>query len=677
VHPAGVDTSDPAGTADLARRQQRLRAELENQARTAKRALADSAAKARTALDQQAKDARQKAAAPAAATPAPRSAGAFGASGDLDDKALIWIIPVVALASLPLVVGHVAALVVNGDAPSYALVDAPGVLGRLIGEPGDPTGAWAPVNTGGAVPGAGAYWATFAIVAVIVGLVSLLVWAAVRPPAKAASGWGSPDDQRGLWLGRKEAGRLLLGTAGGHRLAVRERHSVLVVGPAHAGKTTGMVVPAVVEWEGPVLVAATKGHLVDDTIGWRSRHGDVHVYDPAATTRYHRSGWSLLADCGTWSGAIRTAADLTLAARAASSTHRPAVDPGGGDAWRSSLSMALAPYLLAAVAGGKTIGQTAEWIRNEERDEVLDILAGIDRDAARTHRSTFARPDTARSQFIHSMHEILSVYDDPVVAASMDRHDVEPAELLDGGANTLYLTTPETDQERFRPLCAMVVRRVIAAAYEISARASAPLDPPLLVVLDDVTGIAPVYDLAALASTAAARGVQLVSVFQDRAQIEGQYGDAADLLVRNHGARVVLPDGRDRGHGTLEPLVDPQLVHDLHENEAALMYGPNRPLRLELRPWYENRELRRRVETPQDAVRPAYDDNVVARLAPADQTAAWLRRTGGRPLVQVDDPTIPMDLHDPSFVDVFGSADEDDTGPLDIHPPSDRRHRRR
>ena len=672
-----MDSPDRPSTADLARRQQRLRAELESQARVARRALADQATRARAAVDQQAQDARRKvAASDPGPTRRPSAGGALGAGGDLEDKALVWIVPAAGVAAIPLVVGHVSALVVNGEAPSYSLGDVPGILGRLVGDPGDPAGAWAPVNTGGVVPGATAFWATFAFVVVVVTLVGLLVWAAVRPPAKPTSGWGAPDDQRGLWLARKERGRLVLGAAGNHLLAVRERHSVLLVGPAHGGKTSGLVVPAVVEWEGPVVVAATKGHLVDETIGWRSRQGDVHVYDPAAITRYHRSGWSMLADCGTWSGAIRTAADLTLAARASSR-----VDPGDGDqagvAWRSSLSMALAPFLLAAVASGRTIGQTAEWIENEERDEVLTILVGLDQAAARAHRTTFARPDPVRSRFLHAMHEILSVYDDPVVAASMDRHDLEPAELLDGGANTLYLTTPEYDQERFRPLCGMIVRRIVAAAYEISARSSAPLDPPLLVVLDDVTGIAPVDDLAALASTAAARGVQVVSVFQDRAQIDGQYGDVAATLVRNHGARVVLPDRHERGLHRDDPLLDPALARDLGEHEAALVYGSNLPLKISLRPWFADRELRRRVETPQDAVRPAMDDDPIARESPAEQTAAWLRRTGGRPVVKVDDPTIPFDIHDRAFVEVFGSVDEDDTGPLVLRPRPDRRWRRR
>ena len=42
------------------------------------------------------------------------------------------------------------------------------------------------------------------------------------------------------------------------------------------------------------------------------------------------------------------------------------------------------------------------------------------------------------------MHQILRVYEDPMVADSMDRHEIVPDEVLDGGNHTLYLTSSST-----------------------------------------------------------------------------------------------------------------------------------------------------------------------------------------------------------------------------------------
>jgi type IV secretory pathway TraG/TraD family ATPase VirD4 len=416
-----------------------------------------------------------------------------------------------------------------------------------------------------------------------------------------------------------------------------------------------------------VVVASTKGHVIDETIGWRSRQGEVHVYDPAAITPYYRSGWSLLAECATWQGAIRTAADLTLAARGAGVSDGPerAIGDGQGDLWRSSMSMALAPFLLAAVSSGQTVSVAAEWIEREERDEVLTILQGVDRMAARTHASTFMREDASRSAFLHAMHQVLRVYDDPAVASSMDLHEIVPEELLDGGANSLYLTTPEHDQARFRPLCSMIVRRLIATAYQQSANSGAALGSPLLVVLDDVLGIAPIYDLASLASTAPARGVQLVSVFQDTDQIITRYGENADNVIRNHGAKLVLA-GRPAGRPFAADLVATELTDQLGAWEAALLYGSARPARVRLRPWFRDRELKRRVQTPQDVVKPAEGSASRESRPSSDQASVWLRRGPVRP-PEGTDPTIPLDRHAPGYVEVFGSLD-DDTAPQNVTP---------
>lgn len=604
--------------------------------------------------------------------------GAFGervapgrSTQELDDVLLVWAVPVAAIAAVPLLVGHLATLLVTGDVPRYHPRHAPGILGRVLGNLGDPGRAWDPVNTGARVPGPVAWWGTFLFVALVAGLVGTLLWAMLRPGGRTAGRWAPAAELRPLRVTRKGDDRLVLGTSAGHRVAVRDRHSVLVVGPAHAGKSSGLAIPAVLEWNGPVVVASTKGHVIDETIGWRSRQGDVHVYDPAAVTPYYRSGWSVLTDCTTWQGSIRTAADLTLAARAVvgASRHGDGVAvEGRGDLWRSSMAMALAPYLFAAVSSGRSIGAAAEWIEREERDEVLGILQGVDRMAARAHATTFMREDASRSDFLHAMHQILSVYEDPVVADSMDRHEILPEELLDGGRNTLYLTTPEYDQTRFRPLCALIVRRVLAAAYEQSARAGAPLDAPLLVVLDDVLGIAPIYDLASLASTAPARGVQLVSVFQDTDQIASHYGSSADLVVRNHGAKVVLASRPEHGSARTPDLLPADLAADLAPHEAALLYGTSRPARIELRSWFRNKELARRVATPQDVVHPTEREATVEARQAQDQAAAWLRRSPAPLPGPGQDPTIPLDIHGAGYVEVFGSLEDDDTTPHNVTP---------
>jgi len=62
-----------------------------------------------------------------------------------------------------------------------------------------------------------------------------------------------------------------------------------------------------------------------------------------------------------------------------------------------------------------------------------------------------------------------------------------------------------------------------------ATRSGEPIDPALLMVLDEAAKIAPVLDLDVLASSGAGQGLQLVTLVQDVAQVHGRRRDAADL----------------------------------------------------------------------------------------------------------------------------------------------------
>src|SRR5205085_5769408 len=119
--------------------------------------------------------------------------------------------------------------------------------------------------------------------------------------------------------------------------------------------------------------------------------------------------------------------------------------------------------------------------------------------------------------------------------------DLRAERLLDGGAHTAYICAPAHEQRRLQPLFATLVQEVTAHAYEHATQTGKPLTPPLLLVLDECANIAPLRELATLASTGAGQGIQLVSVFQDMAQINAVYGrDRAPTIVSNHRAKVIL-----------------------------------------------------------------------------------------------------------------------------------------
>lgn len=435
-----------------------------------------------------------------------------------------------------------------------------------------------------------------------------------RDPAGAR--WATPHDVAGLRRGGR--GRIRLGTLKGPPFGgpvwTERAQSVAVVGPTQSGKTSSIAIPAILRWDGPVVAVSVKTDLVADTERWRRGVGRVWCVDPAGATGRASARWSPIGAARTWPGARRVAADLTEVARSTTTT-------ADGEFWYATAAKLLAPLLFAAAVGGLGIDDVARWVDLQEIDEVLDLLeaAGVD-EALWAARATWQRDERQRSSVYTTAETVL----EPLAGMAADGDQFDPEDLLEGD-NTLYLCAPAHDQRRLRGVFVAIVKQVVEAAFARAAR-SGPLDPPLLVVLDEAANIAPVAELDGLAATGAGHGVQLVTVFQDLAQVAARYGPRAPTVLNNHRARLFLSgiaepstlelasalvgdaeaslgstthDGRGGRSQTTSRqrrrLIPPEELRQLARGTGVLIYGERPPAKLRLVPWWDDPVLAARA----------------------------------------------------------------------------------
>jgi len=450
-------------------------------------------------------------------------------------------------AGIAAVAGGWGAVAATGWAWTDGRAPTPSAL-RLVMDAGHPARSW-PAGTrlppSGMLVGAQLLGAVVGLAVVIIPVLALAGrpggldapdWGdGLRPRAgrrgAGRRGWARRRDLTALAVRRPTAGRLTLGYADRRRmlLAAEPRASVVVLGPSQSGKTRGLAIPAVLEWDGPVIATSVKRDLVRDTISGRSARGPTWVYDPTGSTGLRATTWSPLAACTTWQGARRTAAWLCSGART-----NPAAGSGEEDFWYAAAGKLLAPYLFAAAISGSHMGQVVRWIDGQAEDDVAAILARHP-DALSVASASWQRDDRTRSSVFTTAEMVLEAFADPAIVGSATTSEVDPAVLLGGEATTLYVCAPGHEQERLRPVFATLLHTVITAAYD-----AGDLRRPLLIVLDEAANIAPLRDLDAIASTAAGHGIQLVTVWQDLAQVRARYGERASTVVNNHRAKVVL-----------------------------------------------------------------------------------------------------------------------------------------
>ena len=138
---------------------------------------------------------------------------------------------------------------------------------------------------------------------------------------------------------------------------------------------------------------------------------------------------------------------------------------------------------------------------------------------------------------------------------------------------------------------------------------------PLLLCLDELGNVAPLPNLAEVASSAPSHNIQLISIFHDVAQARTRYRDQAHTVINSHRARMLLPGVADletlryfsdllgeeqvtdrarNGESSQirrQPLAAAEELRRLREQETVLVYGRLAPTKLRLRLYFRDRRL--------------------------------------------------------------------------------------
>jgi type IV secretion system protein VirD4 len=569
-----------------------------------------------------------------------------GSDGPISDVALLAVIlGVVALGAFVWLWGGVAGTLFGGGWPSLRAGQLGSILIRLPGKLSDPAGAW-PAPARSKLPRAPGFYLTLALLggcaAATVGALSRTgIVARVLRRSRGAR-WAAGGELRALRGSgrirrqafrsyRDRSGRLTLGRYRGRLLYAEERHALVAFGPPQSGKSAGLAIPALLEWHGPAIASSIKTDLLASTERRRWALGPVFVFDPFGLAGPHSNRWSPLRAARTWDGALESAWRLA----AAGELDQRGVE--GGDFWAIAAEQRLAPLLFTAATAGLGMDAVVRWAYGQgsrELDETVAALTGSATEgeqldgihAAYDALRAFERQaDRTRTSIEATAQGLLRAYRFArVLRSSCAGDEIIPDVVLDS-RSTVYLIGDAKASKLLRPLFLALVSEIVDRAYERATLAGGRLELPLLLCLDEAGNVAPLPNMAEIASTAPSHNIQLVSIFHDLAQARSRYGRQAETVVNSHRARMLLPgvadldtlryfaglvgeeearelsrtSGAGTGGGTRttsvrwRPLVAPDALRQLPEGHALLLYGRLPPVQARLRMWFHDRRLRR------------------------------------------------------------------------------------
>lgn len=567
--------------------------------------------------------------------------GSTGTGDELTNLAAIAAASLLGLGAACWLAARTTLLLTAGAVGGASFSRSPAFVARLAATH-SPAEAWEQAYPHTAPLEAGLFW-------LILGAMLLLLAACVavgvtfwptshhrRASESQPARWATRRDERRIAVRRDPTTRQWRITAGQGRqsrrlLAGQDCVSAVAFGPNGSGKTTSLIVPNVLDWDGPVVLTTAKPQDLDPITRARARRGPVWVIAPGGAPGHDTCGWSPLAEVHDDETADRMAEWILTSS---GMTDDPKARP-----WNAQARKYLKGLLLAATLIGdqhsdrhgdgtrSAIRQWIDWIHAGEkaRDHVEDVLRGTGHGStAREYASTWQIHEEGKGSVLFTALGLADAYSRPGIIRAAESGGFSPSEFLDSGG-TLCIVTPNAEGDRFAPYFTALLTAIIHTAETRAAAGGGPLEPRVLLALDEAGNVFRYPRLPHLLTTARGNGIQLLLIFHDLAQVEHLYGgrEVARTVMSNAKMRMLLPgvgdldtlrywsdligqtrtettgtttgyDGkrsrsRNEHSDHLAPL---HKLQQLSAGQAVLLYENLPPARIKLLPWYADPRFR-------------------------------------------------------------------------------------
>ena len=372
-----------------------------------------------------------------------------------------------------------------------------------------------------------------------------------------------------MWI-RKRAMRgggfrsLHLGSVEGGWMTTRYEGHALVLAPprSEAGKTSSLVVPAMISQQTPLVVTSTKADIVDATAIARGWMGRLWVYAPDGETPipkgFHVLRWSPLLGAQDWATAVRTARSMTqtIAEQDRRQGHwadraRDVLAPVfhwaalSGEGMREARDMVLGLTNEIDVQGTRI--RLGRWIVKQLQD--LEKSHGADPTAAATLQNIMALDIRELSGIVSTASRALQVYQIPAALKSTEDPNFDPRAFVRRwwGASTIYIISGGEEQESVAPLVVALLNQIRREQYILAREREGP-EWATTFVLDEMANIAPIpkRDLTSLLSEGGSQGLIVMAAVQDLALIKDRWETAGESFMTLFQDVLVFPGIRHK-----------------------------------------------------------------------------------------------------------------------------------
>jgi type IV secretory pathway TraG/TraD family ATPase VirD4 len=325
------------------------------------------------------------------------------------------------------------------------------------------------------------------------------------------------------------------------RLYARLESSVLLVAAPRQGKTSQVIIPWLHRFPGAAVVTSVRRDVLEATATLRP--GTSWVMELTGELPWpHRLAWSPVVGCERYDTARKRADVMVQVGK------QETADSSNAGFFGLTATNLMAAWLHTAALTDRTMDDVLTWSMDDTNDEPVKLL----RDATAARPGVlkmldgfYRQPHTTRANLWTTVQTGTSCLFGEAAKAvfcgpAETSFDVEA--FVRSGTDTVYLLVDEDQADALAPLVTTFVKEITTTAKRLAQHADhGRLDPPLGMILDEVTNVVPLPDLPAVMSYAAGSGIFVAAVLQNLAAAEHRWGAVGRrMLWANATVKIAL-----------------------------------------------------------------------------------------------------------------------------------------
>jgi type IV secretion system protein VirD4 len=413
-----------------------------------------------------------------------------------------------------------------------------------------------------------------------------------------------------------------IGTSRGVGLYVSVEDSLLLTGAPRSGKGLRVVIPAILDWPGPLVTTSTRNDNLTATRLQRAKYGEVTIFDPQRLTGI-RSTLRISPVTGCEDPHVAQSRGSAIIAGSAIGKSSK-----NGE-WADAAANILSCLLHAAALSGRGVEAIRDWgVNPSTARPAVDIL---DRDGAPGWASSLAAVVDSHDEKLkgNKWFGVEAAVRPLAIPSILEALNGKPGEEFDAhsfldGQDTIYLIGTGAGTGAVGGYLGAVLDDVVTVARKkANTSAGGRLDPPLGLVLDELANMFAWPELPRILSDGGGSGISTLVVLQSLSQATTSWSAAeADTIWNSAIVKLMLGGSSDTRHlkeisdmlGTretrvrtdtngkggrssqtqkrVEPMMAVDELRRLPFGMGLLLHRNRRGVILDVAPWYERANAR-------------------------------------------------------------------------------------